>query len=176
MRRPSRERVPSPRHCRIWHGVAIVPIEDSVSAVCERTVLGVEIYRVLDDLPDCIQVERSVCCSRQVFHRLLVVIDLAAPGRCRPALVRVARAVERIFCQRLLDVVGEGLVGHRARSAIRVEADLVFVGLPGGSECLLPSRTHCYFFWIPSLERVSCGGPFWGRVFLFNRITVLVGH
>jgi len=173
---PPGERIPSPRHCWIWHGVTIVPIEDSGAAVCERTALGVEIYRVLVDLPDCVQVDRPICHCRQVAHSLLVVIDLAASGRCRPALVRVACAAERVFCQLLPNAVGEGLVGHRARAAVRVESDLVFVGFPEGRECLVPSRTPCYFFRLPSLERVSCGGPVWGRVFIFNRILVRGGR
>ena len=100
----------------------------------------VELHRVRVRLPDGIEVDRAVCRRRQVLDGRLVHMRHRTRRRGRPPLERVARARERIRRQRLRRVVGERLVRHRPRAAVRIELHCVCIRLVGRGQRHRASR------------------------------------
>ena len=95
--------------------------------------------------PLCVERYAAVCCSRQVFHFLVIRIgSAAAVGRCIPPGEGVAGAGEAVAREILGGVVGEGLVGHgTAIAAVGVKFHSVAVGRPGGGVVAVAGAARC---------------------------------
>ena len=130
VRGPAEERVARPRVASVRQ-ILLRPVGEALLRHrVARSAVRVECHRVRIRRPHRVEVERRVCRRRQVAHRLAVCVFRIAIRRRRPALIRVARAAERIRRQRLRGIVGERLVRHRPRAPVRIELDRVGVRLP----------------------------------------------
>ena len=89
-------------------------------------------------VPDGEEFNRCTVCGAQVFKLLTVgVIHGLGIGLCLggcPAQEGIVIPGEGVACERLLHVVGEGLISHRAVAAVGVEANFEGNRIPGADD------------------------------------------